>query len=266
MEWSKLLSTKRLSGKEATHRNEFDDDYKRIVTSPSFRRLQDKTQVFPLERLDFIHTRLTHSLEVAMVARSLAKEIVILLQEEVEKKPDSSKAEMIARQEDVLKIVECASLVHDLGNPPYGHFGEDIIRQWFKKNLPSLLKERSDVAEEFLASPYVYDFYRFEGNAQSLRIVSKLHDFKGEFDGLDLTAATLNTILKYTYPSSHKKTEEIASKKVGYFFAEEKAFKTVTEITGAGTSRHPLTYILEAADDIAYLVVDMEDAIGKGVI
>ena len=78
--------------------------------------------------------------------------------------------------------------------------------------------------------------------------------FKGEFDGLDLTAATLNTILKYTYPSSHKKTEEITSKKVGYFFAEEEAFKTVTEITGAGTSRHPLTFILEAADDIAYLV------------
>ncbi len=102
------------------------------------------------------------------------------------------------------------------------------------------------MAEEFLASPYVYDFYRFEGNAQSLRIVSKLHDFKGEFDGLDLTAATLNTILKYTYPSSHKKTEEITSKKVGYFFAEEEAFKTVTEITGAGTSRHPLTFILRS--------------------
>lgn len=266
MEWSKLLSTKRLSGKEAIHRNEFDDDYKRIVTSPSFRRLQDKTQVFPLERLDFIHTRLTHSLEVAMVARSLAKEIVILLQEELEKIPDSSKQEMIDRQEDVLKIVECASLVHDIGNPPYGHFGEDIIRQWFKKNLPSLLREKSDVAEEFLASPYVYDFYRFEGNAQSLRIISKLHDFKGEFDGLDLTAATLNTILKYTYPSSRKETEQITSKKVGYFFAEEETFQKVTEITGAGENRHPLTFILEAADDIAYLVADMEDAIGKGVI
>ena len=259
MEWSKLLSTKRLSGKKATHRNEFDDDYKRIVTSPSFRRLQDKTQVFPLERLDFIHTRLTHSLEVAMVARSLAKEIVILLQEELEKKPDSSKQEMIDRQEDVLKIVECASLVHDLGNPPYGHFGEDIIRQWFKKNLPSLLKEKSDVAEEFLASPYVYDFYRFEGNAQSLRIVSKLHDFKGEFDGLDLTAATLNTILKYTYPSSQKKTAQITSKKVGYFFAEEETFKKVTEITGAGTNRHPLTFILEAADDIGKGVISFRD-------
>ena len=266
MEWSKLLSTKRISGKKATHRNEFDDDYKRIVTSPAFRRLQDKTQVFPLERLDFIHTRLTHSLEVAMVARSLAKEIVILLQEEVKKQPDSSRQEMIDRQEDVLKIVECASLVHDLGNPPYGHFGEDIIRQWFKKNLPNILRERSDVADEFLSSPYVNDFYRFEGNAQSLRIVSKLHDFKGKFEGLDLTVATLNTILKYTYPSSHKKTKEITSKKVGYFYSEEEAFKTVTEITGTGTNRHPLTYILEAADDIAYLVADMEDAIGKGVI
>ena len=270
MEWSKLLSTKRLSGKETQHRNEFDDDYKRIVTSPSFRRLQDKTQVFPLERLDFIHTRLTHSLEVAMVARSLAKEIVILLQENIKKNPDSllntSKQEMVDHQEDVLKIVECASLVHDIGNPPYGHFGEDIIRQWFKKNLPEILRERSNVSEAFLNSPYVNDFYRFEGNAQSLRIVSKLHDFRGEFDGLDLTAATLNTILKYTYNSSHPKTVNITTKKVGYFIAEGDVFKEVTAITGAGENRHPLTFILEAADDIAYLVADMEDAIGKGII
>lgn len=270
MEWSKLLSTKRLSGKETQHRNEFDDDYKRIVTSPSFRRLQDKTQVFPLERLDFIHTRLTHSLEVAMVARSLAKEIVILLQENIQKNPEAplniSKQEMVNHQEDVLKIVECASLVHDIGNPPYGHFGEDIIRQWFKKNLPEILRERSNVSEAFLNSPYVNDFYRFEGNAQSLRIVSKLHDFRGEFDGLDLTAATLNTILKYTYNSSHPKKMDITTKKVGYFMAEEDVFKEVTAITGAGENRHPLTFILEAADDIAYLVADMEDAIGKGII
>lgn len=270
MEWSKLLSTKRLSGKETQHRNEFDDDYKRIVTSPSFRRLQDKTQVFPLERLDFIHTRLTHSLEVAMVARSLAKEIVILLQENIQKNPEAplniSKQEMVNHQEDVLKIVECASLVHDIGNPPYGHFGEDIIRQWFKKNLPEILRERSNVSEAFLNSPYVNDFYRFEGNAQSLSIVSKLHDFRGEFDGLDLTAATLNTILKYTYNSSHPKKMDITTKKVGYFMAEEDVFKEVTAITGAGENRHPLTFILEAADDIAYLVADMEDAIGKGII
>ena len=156
MEWKTLLATTRLSDKDSNHRNEFDDDYKRIVTSPAFRRLQDKTQVFPLERLDFIHTRLTHSLEVAMIARTLVSEIVRLLQQNPDK--DSSKQEMIEHQSDIARIVECASLLHDIGNPPYGHFGEDIIRQWFKKNLPRILAEHSDVAEEFLASPYVHDF------------------------------------------------------------------------------------------------------------
>jgi len=176
MEWKTLLATTRLSDKDSNHRNEFDDDYKRIVTSPAFRRLQDKTQVFPLERLDFIHTRLTHSLEVAMIARTLVSEIVRLLQQDSLTETDSSKQEMIEHQSDIARIVECASLLHDIGNPPYGHFGEDIIRQWFKKNLPRILAEHSDVADEFLASPYVHDFYHFEGNAQSLRIISKLHE------------------------------------------------------------------------------------------
>lgn len=264
MEWSSLLSTKRISGSEASHRNEFDDDYKRIVTSPAFRRLQDKTQVFPLERLDFIHTRLTHSLEVAMIGRSLVSEIIRKLQELDSK--TASQLEMIERQADIARIVECASLLHDIGNPPYGHFGEDIIRQWFKKNLPKILAENSDLAEEFLASNYVDDFYHFEGNAQSLRIVSKLHDFKGNFDGLDLTVATVNTILKYTRSSNAPKTDDITTKKVGYFHAEKELFRKITAETGTGLHRHPLTFILEAADDIAYLVADMEDAIGKGVL
>ena len=111
MEWKTLLATTRLSDKDSNHRNEFDDDYKRIVTSPAFRRLQDKTQVFPLERLDFIHTRLTHSLEVAMIARTLVSEIVRLLQQNPDK--DSSKQEMIEHQSDIARIVECASLLHE---------------------------------------------------------------------------------------------------------------------------------------------------------
>ena len=122
------------------------------------------------------------------------------------------------------------------------------------------------MAEEFLASPYVHDFYHFEGNAQSLRIVTKLHDFKGNFDGLDLTPATINTILKYTRASNQPKSEKITSKKVGFFRAEEDIFRQITSITGTGENRHPLTFILEAADDIAYLIADMEDAIGKGVL
>jgi len=190
MQWTDLLSTARLSGSATQHRNEFDDDYKRIVTSPSFRRLQDKTQVFPLERMDFIHTRLTHSLEVAMIGRTLVSEIALSLADQLEVVADSelavSQQEFIVRQADIARIVECASLLHDIGNPPYGHFGEDIIRQWFKKRLPVILSEQLDpqLAQDFLASDYVHDLYHFEGNAQALRIAAKLHDFKGSFVGL----------------------------------------------------------------------------------
>ena len=258
MQWTDLLSTARLSGSATQHRNEFDDDYKRIVTSPSFRRLQDKTQVFPLERMDFIHTRLTHSLEVAMIGRTLVSEIALSLADQLEGVADSelavSQQEFIVRQADIARIVECASLLHDIGNPPYGHFGEDIIRQWFKKRLPAILSEQLDpqLAQDFLASDYVHDLYHFEGNAQALRIAAKLHDFKGSFDGLDLTVATLNTILKYTRASHQPKTGAITHKKVGYFHAEADLFQAITSQTGAGSQRHPLTFILEAADDIAY--------------
>ena len=263
MQWTELLSTARLSGSATQHRNEFDDDYKRIVTSPSFRRLQDKTQVFPLERMDFIHTRLTHSLEVAMIGRTLVSEIALSLADQLEGVADSelavSQQEFIVRQADIARIVECASLLHDIGNPPYGHFGEDIIRQWFKKRLPAILSEQLDpqLAQDFLASDYVHDLYHFEGNAQALRIAAKLHDFKGSFVGLDLTVATLNTILKYTRASHQPKTGAITHKKVGYFHAEANLFQAITSQTGAGSQRHPLTFILEAADDIAYLVADM---------
>ena len=272
MQWTDLLSTARLSGSATQHRNEFDDDYKRIVTSPSFRRLQDKTQVFPLERMDFIHTRLTHSLEVAMIGRTLVSEIALSLADQLEGVTDSelavSQQEFIVRQADIARIVECASLLHDIGNPPYGHFGEDIIRQWFKKRLPAILSEQLDpqLAQDFLASDYVHDLYHFEGNAQALRIAAKLHDFKGSFVGLDLTVATLNTILKYTRASHQPKTGAITHKKVGYFHAEADLFQAITSQTGASSQRHPLTFILEAADDIAYLVADMEDALGKGVL
>ena len=128
-----LLATTRLSDKDSNHRNEFDDDYKRIVTSPAFRRLQDKTQVFPLERLDFIHTRLTHSLEVAMIARTLVSEIVRLLQQDPLTETDSSKQEMIYHQSDIARIVECASLLHDIGNPPYGHLEKILFDNGLRK-------------------------------------------------------------------------------------------------------------------------------------
>lgn len=257
--WDNLLSNKRLrkldnDNKKITTRDtnySFDSDYKRIITSPAFRRLQDKTQVFPLERNDFVHTRLTHSIEVAMIAREIAIEIC------------SYKADLKPYQEKICRIVESAGLLHDIGNPPFGHFGEDIIREWFKNNLETLLKNKG--VEYRLEDQHYKDLINFEGNAQALRIITKLHNFSGGY-GMDLTVATLNTIIKYTRNSTEEKTENIVDKKIGFFASEEDIFNEITTITSTKKSRHPLTFILEAADDIAYLTDDIEDALEKGVV
>lgn len=255
--WDNLLSSQRLGGNNKTDTQafdsdnktdtyHFDSDYKRIVTSPAFRRLQDKTQVFPLERNDFVHSRLTHSIEVAMIARELASNIVNYL-EEHHKINNGYKAQ-------ICRVVENASLIHDIGNPPFGHFGEFIIRDWFIKNSEKLFTNNSK---------YLEDFINFEGNAQALRIITKLHNFHGD-NGMNLTSATLNTIIKYTRGSNQKKnTDLITHKKIGFFLSEEDIFSTITSNTKVGLHRHPLTFILEAADDIAYLSADIEDAIEK---
>lgn len=255
MDWDKLLSNQRISNKN-TDSDKLDSDYKRIITSPSFRRLQDKTQVFPLNRGDFVRTRLTHSLEVAAIAKEIAYKVDGNLQK-------SSPDNYAIWHQNLLRIsnvLECASLLHDIGNPPFGHFGETIIRQWFKnnyENLKSLLKEE-----------HLNDFLNFEGNAQALRIVTRLHQFTGN-NGMDLSVATLNTMIKYTRNSSEPSkdiTQKIVDKKIGYFQAEKDIFNEITQVTGTGTNRHPLTYILEAADDIAYLTADIEDGIKKGLV
>ncbi|WP_454894834.1 deoxyguanosinetriphosphate triphosphohydrolase [Aggregatibacter kilianii] len=260
--WDKLLSSIRLGqGKEEDRKIAFNSDYKRILTSPAFRRLQDKTQVFPLERNDFIHTRLTHSMEVAMIAKELATDIC---QYEKELNP---------YLEQICRIVESASLLHDIGNPPFGHFGEDIIRDWFSNRFKEVLNKRKidllqiDKADLDINEQHLSDLKNFEGNAQALRIVTKLHNFYGTH-GMDLTVATLNTIIKYTRNSSQKSqkdTTKLVDKKIGYFFSEKDIFERIVAETGVRTSRHPLTFILEAADDIAYLTADIEDAFEKGV-
>lgn len=257
--WNDLLSAKRLGKLDETpNQNAFDSDYKRIITSPAFRRLQDKTQVFPLERNDFVHTRLTHSIEVAMIARQLVTYICNY---------ERCESNFKNNKEIICRIVENASLLHDIGNPPFGHFGEDIIREWFRTNLNYHLdKKNKQYNSEFsLKSEHFKDFINFEGNAQALRIVTKLHDFSGSF-GMDLTCATLNTIMKYTRSSSEEKdSNKICDKKIGYFHAEQDKFKTITNHTKVEKARHPLAFILEASDDIAYLTADIEDAIEKNV-
>lgn len=269
MNWEQLLSTKRSRGssnknkylKNTDLRSEFEKDYHRIIGSASFRRLQDKTQVFPLDKSDFIRTRLTHSLEVSSFAKSLGQNIGenILLY----KKDPGFTPRM---KEDICSILQCAGLIHDIGNPPFGHFGELAIREWFERNLP-VLKFHGEPIDQILTERMREDLYHFEGNAQALRLVSKLH-FLVDEHGMNLTYALLNTIVKYPVASDKidPKSGNIKDKKLGYYLADENIFREIQEATGTNGRRHPLTFILEAADDIAYKTADIEDAFIKGFI
>ena len=269
MNWEQLLSTKRKRGssnrnkylKNSDLRSEFEKDYHRIIGSASFRRLQDKTQVFPLDKSDFIRTRLTHSLEVSSFAKSLGQNIgenILLYKKDTGFTP--------RMKEDICSILQCAGLIHDIGNPPFGHFGELAIREWFERNLP-ILKFHGKPIDQMLTERMREDLYHFEGNAQALRLVSKLH-FLVDEHGMNLTYALLNTIVKYPVASNEidPKSGNIKDKKLGYYLADENIFREIQEATGTNGRRHPLTFILEAADDIAYKTADIEDAFIKGFI
>ena len=266
MEWKTLLSPRRereSSGraKSSDLRSEFEKDYHRIIGSASFRRLQDKTQVFPLDKSDFIRTRLTHSLEVSSLGKSLGQNIGENILQFRRNSGFTPKM-----KEDISHILECAGLIHDIGNPPFGHFGEIAIREWFAVNLPKLFF-RGQPVRSMLTEQMKQDFYNFEGNAQALRLVTRLHYLVDEH-GMNLTYALLNTIIKYPVSSTEidKDKGNIKNKKMGYYLADEAVFRKVTTATGAGNNRHPLTYILEAADDLAYKTADIEDAFVKGFI
>ena len=269
MNWEQLLSTKRSRGssnknkylKNTDLRSEFEKDYHRIIGSASFRRLQDKTQVFPLDKSDFIRMRLTHSLEVSSFAKSLGQNIgenILLYKKDTGFTP--------RMKEDICSILQCAGLIHDIGNPPFGHFGELAIREWFERNLP-VLKFHGKPIDQMLTERMREDLYHFEGNAQALRLVSKLH-FLVDEHGMNLTYALLNTIVKYPVASDEidPKSGNIKDKKLGYYLADAEIFREIQEATGTNGRRHPLTFILEAADDIAYKTADIEDAFIKGFI
>lgn len=269
MEWKKLLSEaryvqdgrKRAEVRSTDLRSEFEKDYHRIIGSASFRRLQDKTQVFPLDQSDFIRTRLTHSLEVSSFAKSLGQNIGENILIHGKDKDFTPKM-----KEDICNIVQCAGLIHDIGNPPFGHFGEVAIREWFQKNLKEKKFKGKSIAEN-LTNQMREDLYHFEGNAQAFRLVSKLHYLVDE-RGMNLTYAVLGTIMKYPVSSvqMNEKSGDIKDKKLGYYFADQGIFEQVQQETGTLGRRHPLTFILEAADDIAYKTADVEDAFVKGFL
>ncbi len=257
MDWNRLLSRVRLgmaSRRAASEaRTDFQRDFDRIVFSAAFRRLQDKTQVFPLSQSDYVRTRLTHSLEVSSVGRTLGTKVgdsVIRRHRLQEVYP-----------QDFGATVAAACLAHDIGNPPFGHSGEDAIRLWF---------ETSPTAQEILErlTPVQrQDFLRFEGNAQGFRLIARLQspDNRG---GMQLTCATLGTFTKYPRASWLDGAEPagIAFKKFGFFqddadlFAEMAGELGLTNVAPAAWRRHPLAYLVEAADDICYRIIDIEDA------
>ena len=262
LEWEKLLSTEReRKSKAKIHekgtndiiaRNEFEADYDRIVGSSSVRRLQDKAQVFPLQENDNTRTRLTHSIEVSALARSLGKAVGKQLEK---------RSIFTADQVDLFaSLLQTAGLIHDLGNPPFGHYGEEIIRQWFKEWFASDKLLKSNVVME---EQEKNDFIYFDGNVQNIRIVTRLQALNDTF-GANFTYATLAAIIKYPWKSDHRPD---GKKKFGYFKSESNIIKRMQEATGLEDGvRHPATYLLEAADDIIYMCDDIEDGAKKGYI
>ena len=257
MRWSRLVSDKRF-GLEHYHdpkrgnRSEFQRDFDRLVFSSPFRRLQNKTQVFPLPGSVFVHNRLTHSIEVASVGRSLAREIALLLAPRHADEADRAALDSIG------EIVAAACLAHDLGNPPFGHSGEKSISTFFSEGAGADLRDS-------LTSGQWADLVSFEGNANAFRLLT--HQFHGRREGgFAMTYSMLASIVKYPWSSSLAGDKG----KFGFFTSEEEGYRRVADELGIlrmpspeGTmryARHPLVYIVEAADDICYEVMDIEDA------
>lgn len=272
MEWEKLLTDSRLGEKIQTKKNssdgrsEFQKDFDRVVFSPAFRRLQDKTQVFPLPESDFVHTRLTHSLEVSCVGRSLGN----LVGETVVKRNPSLNSRFTKFHFG--EIVAAACLAHDIGNPPFGHSGEDAIAEYFRSGNGQQFKSKIKDEKKWT------DFIKYEGNAQGFRIITKLQNPKVK-GGLNLTYSTLAAVTKYPRESlinnQNRSLQNKAYRKYGFFQAEKEIFKEVADKTGLDFvvnkktywwRRHPLTFLVEAADDICYSVMDLEDGFMLGLI
>lgn len=253
MEWSRLISDKRL-GMEEYHdprrhtRSDFQRDYDRLIFSSPFRRLQNKTQVFPLPGSIFVHNRLTHSLEVSSVGRSMANEAMLRLMRR------HAGEEWVDVLLNIGDIVATACLCHDLGNPPFGHSGEKTITAFFTEGEGSALRP-------MLTGRQWEDVSHFEGNANSFRLLT--HRFEGRREGgFAMTYSSLAAVVKYPYGSPHAGEKG----KFGFFGTEEEIYRRVAsdlgipEIEPGRFARHPLVWLMEAADDICYQVMDIEDS------
>ena len=270
MNWEQLLSLKRQGDKGKRLRIEQDDtrlgfevDYDRIIFSSAFRSLQDKTQVIPLSKTDFVHTRLTHSLEVSVVGRSIGR---LVGKKIIEKYPHLQEIHGY-QANDFGAIVAAASLAHDIGNPPFGHSGEKAIGEYFSIGKGQKFKDQ-------LTDKQWQDLIDFEGNANGFSVLTSSRP--GIEGSIRLTYAVLGAFMKYPKESLPKKpTSNIADKKYGFFQSDKAFFKEVANELGLisnktgtdiGYERHPLAYLVEAADDICYTIIDFEDGINLGLV
>ena len=268
MNWEQLLSLKRFGDTKKRPRIAqdetrlgFDVDFDRIIFSKAFRSLQDKTQVIPLSETDFVHTRLTHSLEVSVVGRTLGRRVGKIL---LERHPNL--VDLGYTFNDFGAIVAAASVMHDIGNPPFGHSGEKAIGEYFKSGNGVKYKDQ-------LTPKEYQDLIDFEGNANGFKILTENRE--GISGGLRLSYATLGAFLKYPKESLPKKpTNHIVDKKYGFFQSEKEAFLDVVTDLGMTPKskennsfyRHPLAYLVEAADDICYTIIDFEDGINLELV
>ncbi|EDY19435.1 dGTPase [Chthoniobacter flavus Ellin428] len=256
MDWKTLLCqerTRETHRQTEERRSEIVRDHGRAVFSTPVRRLQDKAQVFPLEPIDAVRTRLTHSMEVSSVARDLAHAVAAKLFEG--KIVDSQQAY------EIEMIAATVGLIHDIGNPPFGHAGEKAIQDWFEEH-PKVFKKFPKKSERLKK-----DFLKFEGNAQTIRLLAKLQ-ILSDRSGLNLTYATLSAACKYTANSLEigKPKNQHDRSKLGYFTSEDDLIKNIRSKTGTAGSRNPITFLAEASDDIVYSAVDVEDGVKKGVL
>lgn len=297
LSWTKLLSERRLpspdraAGPDASgagaivvqDRTAAERDHDRVLFATPTRRLGDKTQVFPLERNESVRTRLTHSHEVSNLARSCGTSIVYgkLWSRIVADLPDTEDARNGARR-TIPAMLAAVGLAHDIGNPPFGHQGEGAIRHWIVDHEDRVFKvsdeERKRLGDDgvkpiqhdldLLTPRHKEDFRQFEGNAQTLRTVTRLQVVK-DGRGLNLSFGTLAALMKYTVGSTDaaKKDKNASRRKVGVYASEDGLARLVQEETGLGPGvRHPLTFLMEACDDIAYSIIDAEDAVKKGIV
>lgn len=266
-DWNKYLIQERFrqssrgsydaSGKDK--RNPFDSDLGRVVFSSGLRRMHDKTQVFPLTSGDFVHTRLTHSIEVMNVAVSIAMN---LCRHQNFKSYFGDTVDPLIIEQQICAIVRAAAIMHDVGNPPFGHFGEAAIQKFFTSS------EGNAYLRSLTDEQMFYDFTQFDGNAQGFRIMTKLQ-YLGDLEGLNLTFATLAAYTKYPNYGSKVKGDYIGRKKHGVMFSEKEVFDRMVEACSlrrpdGRVMRHPLAFVVEAADSICYNCMDMEDGMAMG--